>query len=213
MINASIGELKPVKQNLFSVLKDNTFFIISFFALLTGMFCGVLSVRFLGENFLSAIEQLLKNYITFRTSSGFLKVFSKIFLSCIIYMIIIFISGFGVSGLPVIPLAVFVRGFGTCSLAGVLYRDYSLKGIAFADLILLPSCIAADFIIIYAAGKSLSLSFKFCDLLKDLSSHGIAVRPQCITLLKTALLCTAAICFSSIIEAVFSCCFIKYFSF
>lgn len=211
MINAA--EIKPVKTNIFMCIKENSFFIISFFALLIGMLCGALSVRLLGEKYLSMIEDLIKGYISFRVSSGFFKVFSKVFLTGALFMAVIFLSGFGVSGLPVIPLTVFLRGFGTCALSGVLYRDYSLKGIAFADLILLPSCIVTDFIIIYAAGRSLALSFKFCELVRDLSSRGISVRPQCAALLKTCLWCTVAVILSSLVEAVFSCCFIKYFSF
>lgn len=210
-INAA--EVKPVKPNVLSYLKENSYFIISFFALLAGMLFGALSVRLLGAKYLSTIEEFIKGYISFRVSSGFFKVFSKVFLTGAVFIAVIILSGFGVSGLPVIPITVFLRGFGTCALAGVLYRDYSLKGIAFADLILLPSCIVTDFIIIYAAGRSLALSFKFCELVKDLSSRGISVRPQCIDLLKTCLRCTVIMVLSSLVEAAFSCCFIKYFSF
>lgn len=211
MINAV-----PIKRKSISaltLLSENKYFIITLFFLILGMLIGAVSINKLGNQFLNFIEGFFKSFIEYRTSAGFFSVFFKAFFSGTLYMFIIAISAFGISGLPIIPTVVFFRGFGTCALAGILYRNYSLTGIAFADLILLPSCLITSFIIVFAAAKSLELSSKFTDILRDVSSRGILVRPMCAGLIKTILWCMIAVIISSVIEAAFSTCFIGYFNF
>ena len=130
-----------------------------------------------------------------------------------IYMTVIGLSAFGVSGMAVLPCLMFFRGFGTCMLAGFLYRNYSLQGIAFADLIILPSCLVADFLLLYASGKAMELSKRFFDCLRDVSARGVILKPQCVDLLKKILRCTLIFVVVSLAESAFTVCFIKYFNF
>jgi hypothetical protein len=206
----------PVKRKTIgfvTLFSDNRFFIISLGILLLGMLLGALSVGKMGDGYLTALEKSFNSFIDFRNSAGFLSVFFKAFFLGTAYVFLISVSAFGVSGLGLIPVAVFFRGFGTTALAGLLYRNHSLLGIAFADLILLPSCLIMDFIIIYLSSKALSLSCRYLTLLKDVSSKGISIRPFCGELLKKLLWCMIAVVISSLIEAAFSACFIKYFNF
>ena len=205
-----------------TVLKDSTlvanirqskFFLLSAFLLTLGMLGGALSIKFLSGGTLAFVDDCFKEYLSYRSESGFFKIFLSSFCYGLIYIIIIAISSFGISGFAVTPFLLILRGFGTCSVSGLLYRNYSLQGIAFANLILLPSCIVTHFIIIHFANEGLNLTAKFYNILKDVSFKGIEIRPSCVRLLRSLLISVIALAIACVIEAVFSAGFIKYFDF
>jgi hypothetical protein len=127
--------------------------------------------------------------------------------------VIILVSSFGVGGLAVLPFMMFVRGFGTAAIAGFLYRNYSLEGIAFADLILLPSVVAVDVIFLYFSNDAFSLSYRFFELIRDVSSRGIEIRPSILIVFKRCVFSLIAVIVAAVVEAGFTVCFIKYFNF
>lgn len=195
------------------VIKSHKFFLFLLLSLLIGILSGALAVKGLGEPFDKLLDDWFRSFIAFRSSAGFWRIFFNCFLTGFIFVTIISLSAFGVSGVIIMPLLIFFRGFGTCILAGILYRNYSLQGIAFADLILLPPCIAADFILLYLSSESMELSKLFCDCLRDVSARGIVLRPNCIVFLKKILWCVISFILASLAEAAFTACFIKYFNF
>jgi stage II sporulation protein M len=177
------------------------------------MLFGALSINFLGDSFIKVVDNWFKSYIVFRAQKGFIEIFFSSFLSSTLYIIAIVLSSFGIGGIGLLPLLVFFRGFGTCALSGLLYRDFSLQGIAFANLILLPFFIAVDFILLYICNEALNVSFRFLDVLKDVSTRGANIRPQCLLLFKKTLVSVVFIVFVSLIESIFSISFVKYFIF
>lgn len=212
IVMESVKKKNTFNDTLQTVL-DNKYYLISFFILICGLLFGSLSVNSLGDGYLSAVETYFASFIEFRTSAGFLKIFFSCFLTVFSYLLVIILSSLGVIGIPIIPLTVFFRGFGSAVISGILYREYSLQGIAFANLILLPAAVVTDFIIVYIAGKCLELSCKFMSLLKDFSSRGIVIKADCAYVFKKSLLCVLISIIVSAVEAVFSAGFIKYFNF
>lgn len=194
-------------------LRESKFFIICLAVLLLGMFTGAVSVNLLSDSSSGIIESLFKAFLDFRTDSSFLRIFLSAFVSGMIYVFVICLSSFGVCGFPIIPFLLFVRGVGSCAVAGVLYRDYSLQGIAFANLILLPSALITDFILLYLSNEGFKLSSKFYGIIKDVSARGIEIRPECIRMLRVTLISILCISAASLIEAAFSVSFIKFFNF
>lgn len=204
----------PEKLNRYiSAVKSNKFFIFLLSVLIAGMLSGALAVKGMGDTVDALLNAWFRSFLSFRLSAGFWKIFFNCFLTGFIYMTVIGLSAFGVSGMAVLPCLMFFRGFGTCMLAGFLYRNYSLQGIAFADLIILPSCLVADFLLLYASGKAMELSKRFFDCLRDVSARGVILKPQCVDLLKKILHCTLIFVVVSLAEAAFTVCFIKYFNF
>lgn len=202
--------------NFSSRFKDigkHKYFLILLCFLVVGMLFGSLSARGVGGIFQTVIDKWFDSFISYKKTAGFIDVFFKSFLTGITYLILIAVFSFGISGTAVLPLIQFLRGFGTCILGGILYKNYSLSGIAFADLILLPSCIATDFVLLFSSEKGMELSVLFCKSLKDVSVRGVVIKPEAIFFLKRVLLCMLAYIGISLAEATFTTCFIKYFNF
>lgn len=206
---------KPPKKiaGIIEQLKDNKFYIILLVFLIFGMLIGSLTINEIGEPFLNLINEWFKSFVNFRSTAGFIKIFFNVFLTSLTYIFLIGVSAFGIGGLPIIPLIIFLRGYGTISISSILYCKYSLQGIAFADLILLPSCIALDFIILYFSSVSFKTSYDFLRAIKYNDDSHAELRLSCVKLLHKALFCLIAIIIASLIEAAFTACFIDYFNF
>lgn len=203
------GHIKSFKASFL----ENKFFFLCLIILTAGMLVGALSVNFLNEKYSRFIEEWFLSFFKFRSTAGFSKVFFNIFLSGIAYFLIVLLSSLGLTGVITLPIVVFFRGFSSCLLSGFLYREYSLTGIAFADLILLPSVISTSFLLIYISAEAVSVSFSFLDILKDVSSRGITVRPLMLKFLRKFLIILLIFIVFSTIEAIFSVSFTHYFSF
>lgn len=197
----------------FKEIGKHKYFLILLCFLLVGMLFGSFSARGFDGVFQTVIDKWFDSFISYKKTAGFIDIFFKSFLSGITYFVIIAVFSFGVSGTAVLPLIQFLRGFGTCILAGILYKNYSLSGIAFADLILLPPCIAADFTLLFSSEKGMELSVLFLGGLKDVSVRGVVIKPEALVFLKRVLLCMLAYIGISLAEATFTTCFIKYFNF
>lgn len=189
------------------------FFLFLLLFLILGMLFGALAAKGINESFDSVIENLFNSFLKFRRTSGFTNLFFSLFLSSFIFLTLIGLSSFGVSGIVILPFLILIKGFGTCLISGILYRDFSLSGIAFADLILLPFCVANDFIAVYASGKGMELSSLFLGSLKDVSARGITLKPEVLVFLRKILLCMLCSAVIAFAEAMFTLCFIKYFNF
>ena len=94
----------------------------------------------------------------------------------------------------------------------MLYREFSLQGIVFADLILLPAVLAINFLIVCFSAKGMQLSWTFFSLIRDRSARGVEIRPVCILLLGKCIKCMLLIGIISIVEALLSVGFIGYFN-
>lgn len=193
--------------------RENKFFFLCLTLIVAGMLAGSLAVNLLSGEYLIFIKDWFLSFFKFRSTAGFSRVFFNIFLSGTVYFVLVLLSSLGLTGVITLPIVVFFRGFGTCLLAGFLYREYSLTGIAFADLILLPGVLATDFLFIYICAEAVSVSFSFLDILKDVSSRGIMVRPLMLKFLRKFLIVMLLFCIFSLIEALFSVNFTHYFSF
>ena len=193
--------------------RENKFFFLCLTLIVAGMLAGSLAVNLLSGEYLIFIKDWFLSFFKFRSTAGFSRVFFNIFLSGTVYFVLVLLSSLGLTGVITLPLVVFFRGFGTCLLAGFLYREYSLTGIAFADLILLPGVLATDFLLIYICAEAVSVSFSFLDILKDVSSRGIMVRPLMLKFLRKFLIIMLIFALLSTVEAIFSVSFTHYFSF
>lgn len=104
------------------------------------------------------------NFITARTGVKFLKIVFSSFLSSMFFMIISFISGTSIIGVILVPLCVAFRGYLYGVVSALLYSEYSLKGIAFHAVILLPSAIIFTIAFILSARESVRFSLVLAKL-------------------------------------------------
>ena len=182
----AVKNTKKFEKYLNAVLEHKFYFVLLLF-LIFGMFIGALSVRLLNGEYNLFIKQWFASFIEFRTTFGFWKILFNSFLTSLVYLIIVSISGFGVGGMIILPLLIFFKGFGACLLSGILYRDYSLQGIAFADLILLPSALAAILVLLYLCESAMNVSKRFYNCINDLNYTNGVLRSECFTYLKRLL--------------------------
>ena len=209
-------QINKTKFSIFeflSPLKENRFFVILLLFLLIGMFFGAISVAQFENNYFEFLEKLITSFVSYKSNSSFIQLFFSFFIKCISLIFIIIISAFGICGIPLLPIIIFMRGFTVSIISGMLYRQFSLQGIAFADLILLPSCLALNFVLLYLSSNAMSLSWEFVNVLRDCSSRGIVIKPKCIFFLQKSLKCMFAVIFISVADSALSLGFIKYFNF
>ncbi len=189
------------------------FFLSLLLFLIIGMLFGALAAKGINKTFDATINEWFNSFFEFRRTSGFTNLFFSLFLSSFVFLVVISLSSFGISGVIILPILMLTKGFGTCLISGILYRDFSLSGIAFADLILLPFCVANDFIGVYISGKGMELSSHFLSSLKDISARGTILKPEAIVFLKKLLLCMLSSAVISLAEATFTICLMRYFNF
>ena len=189
------------------------FFLSLLSFLILGMLFGAFAAKGISSIFDVVIKNWFESFLNFRKTSGFVSLFFSMFLTSFIFLLIISLSSFGISGIVILPLLTMIRGFGTCLISGILYKEFSLSGIAFADLILLPFCVANDFLVVYISGKGMELSLNFINIIKNVSARGISLKPNVLAFLRKNLLCVLGSAVISLAEAMFTTCFIKYFNF
>ena len=194
-------------------LKDHSAFLVLLLFMLIGMLCGSLSVHELREPYLQFTEKWFDSFLSERVESSFFDLFFDSFLSSSLFIALTIISSIGISGIPMLPLAVFLRGFCTSAVFGLLYRDHSLQGIAFADLLLLPSNLCFNFLLLLISANALKLSFDFLQLIKKNGSESMLLKAELFSFFRKILYSTAVFTLISAAEALFTVCFIKYFNF
>lgn len=207
-----MNSCKPKNTFLFFIY-DNRNFLISLLFLLSGIFIGALT--FGNDTVYSGVfkEEAFLSYFVIRRGFSFFTLFFYSFISAVIYVSAIFIAAFGISGIPIIPLILFFRGFGTCTVACVLYNSYLLKGVAYFCLVLLLPMLLLDFVLILYSAYAFEVSGCFLSLLRDISSRGIKVRPYAVIFLKKTAFCLLYVFCIALLEALLSECLSAFFVF
>ncbi len=103
-----------------------------------GLVFGVFSSNKSLQNY---FKLYVEEFITFRNASSFLKVAVNSFLESLTFIFILYALGTSVFGMITSPIMVFLKGYYFGGLFSLLYSQFSLKGIAFAAVIILPSAI------------------------------------------------------------------------
>lgn len=161
-------------------------------------------------NTLSADNFLV--YLKVRINQPVYKIFLQAMLNALIVPLCIFLGGTSLVGVALCPAIVLLNGYTYGALAGYLYSEFSLKGIAFNALMLIPSTLIGAVTVI-VCGK---LAFNFSLILvKSSIPKGQSVnlynafqyycKRFCVALLLIAL--------SAAVDAIMSVAFINFFTF
>ena len=192
---------------------EHKYYLILFSFLLTGMLIGAILVQFINEPFSNAVNEWVMSFLDIRMTGSYGKLFFSCYLSAFLCVVVICLSAFGIIGLPLMPVMVFVRGLGTCLLAGVLYSEFSLQGIMYANLVLLPFCIIFDFMLLYLSSASMELSRQFLSVLLIGSDKLKTLKTKGIKLLRRAVSVCVVLIPTSLLDATFNVLLIKYIDF
>ncbi len=106
--------------------------------LLTGLVCGAVYARFADSAFLKSIDFLFITNLDARLGQGAFTTFCACFASDFLFLLLVYLFGMTLWGIPFEALTVLLKGFGTGLTAGYLCLTYSLSGVGFYLLVLLP---------------------------------------------------------------------------
>ncbi len=109
------------------------------------------------------IKRYFEDFFEIR-KTGFISIFFDSFKDLFLYLLLIYMSGTSALGVAVSPLLIFWCGFKYGSLISYIYSQYSIKGIAFNSVIIIPSAIICVIVFIFAARFSIEFSLDIARL-------------------------------------------------
>ena len=162
------------------------------------------------QNILKLSEYFLNIYLSQRTGVSFFSVLFGSFFTSLLTLLFVFVSGASMLGVITVPIWVALRGFLYGTVSSYLYSEYSVRGIAFNAVMVIPSAIVFVISFLLAAKESVKFSVIMAKLTLPRSKPVnlyIDFRNYCA---RYTFFCVA-ILISALIDAVLSCSFIKFF--
>lgn len=106
--------------------------------LLAGLVCGTIYAHIAGSEFLKSLDFLFMTNLEARLAQSVFEAFCACFASDFLFLLLVYLFGLTPWGVPFVGLTVLLKGFGTGLTAGYLSMTYSLSGVGFYLLVLLP---------------------------------------------------------------------------
>lgn len=108
------------------------------FLILLGLTVGSIYAKNADTQLLNSLDFLFTTNLDARLKESAIGIFSACFASDFLFLFTLFLLGLAPWGIPIMPLVVFFKGFGTGITAGYLFITYSLTGAGFYLLVILP---------------------------------------------------------------------------
>jgi hypothetical protein len=147
-------------KNFVSIINENNILIFMVFCFLLGNLISILVFK-LNNTQNNFYETEFKEYIS-DFDGNFGKVFTASALQIAPYMCLIFLAGTSMAGSIITPLIIALRGAKLGFISSYLYVHFSLNGIIFNILLIIPSAVLTALSLIFsgreAFGFSLSLA-------------------------------------------------------
>ena len=191
------------------VLFKNKLLIISIAVFLAGIIFGIISVGKY-KNLTDFSAGFITDFMDLRNTERFSKILLSSFFRSIAVLIVFAVFGTSMFGVVTAPFLLSVIGVIYGNITAYLYSEFALKGIAFNAVIFLPSVIVFLIVLLLASKEAVNFSLKISSL--TFSKSGLYnLTLEFKKFLISFLLFISAALVSSIIDAVISCSFIKYF--
>jgi len=160
-----IGKIINLKgyNKIFIFLKENCVLLILLIFFILGLCVGIFSFKGF-EEFAAYSQKSYEEYINLRVEQDFFGIVFKSFFDSFTYICLTFILGCCVFGVAIIPFSAFLSGLEYGGLLALLYSEYTLKGIAFNTVAVLPSAVIFLTGLILSARESIWFSLKFIRL-------------------------------------------------
>ena len=191
------------------VLFKNKLLIISLAVFLAGIIFGIISVGKY-KNLTDFSAGFITDFMNLRNTEKFSKILLSSFFNSVTVLIVFAVFGTSMFGVVTVPFLLSVIGVIYGNITAYLYSEFALKGIAFNAVIFLPSVIVFLIVLLLASKEAVNFSLKISSL--TFSKSGLYnLTLEFKKFLISFLLFISAALVSSIIDAVISCSFIKYF--
>lgn len=191
------------------VLFKNKLLIISLAVFLAGIIFGIISVGKY-KNLTDFSAGFITDFMNLRNTEKFSKILLSSFFRSVTVLIIFAVFGTSMFGVVTVPFLLSVIGVVYGNITAYLYSEFALKGIAFNAVIFLPSVVVFLIVLLLASKEAVNFSLKISSL-TFVKSGLYNLTLEFKKFLISFLLFISAALVSSIIDAVISCSFIKYF--
>lgn len=191
------------------VLFKNKLLIISLAVFLAGIIFGIISIGKY-KNLTDFSSGFITEFMDLRNTEKFSKILLSSFFNSVTVLIVFAVFGTSMFGVVTVPFLLSVIGVIYGNITAYLYSEFALKGIAFNAVIFLPSVIVFLIVLLLASKEAVNFSLKISSF--TFSKSGLYnLTLEFKKFLISFLLFISAALVSSIIDAVISCSFIKYF--
>ena len=127
---------------------------------------GSLCINFINtENPLSA-NNFIDSFISKRENAAFTSILISAFISNFMILIVLFLFGICIIGVPAGFIAAIIKGLGIGYSAGYLYTAYGFKGFIFNLIIIFPTAFLVSLVLITAAKESIKFSKTLLRIIK-----------------------------------------------
>lgn len=149
----------------------------------------------------------VERFVALRSGESFVSVALSSFMSSALVLLVLFASGTSMLGVVLVPFLAALRGVFYGGVSALLYSEYSVKGIAFNAVLIVPSAFIFVIALMLAARESMRFSLLIAKIsLPGSSSVNLAFdfKNYCGRYLFIALIALA----SALTDAVLSCSFL-----
>ncbi len=206
------GRVVSLKRTgIFKIVNKDKTKIFLFTLLLIGIVFGIILFSE-KQNTNVFVGKFFNFYIKSRSYSNFLKIFASSVLFFIVIDLIFLVSSISLSGAITIPVFILFLGYMFGSFMSFNYYNYSLKGLAFNAILIIPIFISY-FIVLISTAK---FSFSFAVMLSTLvinNEKSIKISIEFITLIKKYLMLLLFTIIISLFDSLLGFYLIKLFDF
>lgn len=163
-----INTIKFNKKQIIPPEKDREVkgLIITVALFASGMIIGSGLYNYQNNNITDILNNVFFQNIHFQNYSVFHSLINEIIVN-IFFLALIFFSGISCAGIPVIILTVFIKGMSTGMLAGFLFSSYSINGICYYLITILPAYVFLNACFLISANNSYFLSWDITSIIMD----------------------------------------------
>ena len=163
----------------------------------SGMIIGAGLFRSTPEN-ISEFSEIFDNFILTRTDETVLQLFFNSLIINLTFILISFFAGMSCFGFPITVILPVIKGFGYGVIAGYLFSEYTMSGIGYYLLTILPGGIISNATLLYICNEACFLS---ADTLMIVLGKKQADKNKTILYVKKILLLIMITVFSSFLDS------------
>lgn len=142
-------------NGVLNFISKNRVIIFLCVVFILGLVFGIVSKH---TSMMNYFKLYIQEFITLRSSASFIKIALNSFFESLTFVFILYALGTSVFGMITSPIMVFLKGYFFGGLLSLLYSQFSLKGIAFNAVLILPSAIFLVLAILLAGENSIRFS-------------------------------------------------------
>lgn len=199
------------KLNSFAIFRKNKLFIFLCFAFIIGIVIGTLSL-FTHSRASDYAGSIFSEYINSRQELSFFSVFFTEFLKYLTVCFAFFIFGTSVIGVIISPILCCLLGTYYGIISSFAYSNFTLKGIAFNAVILIPPAIFFAVCAFFSAKEAFNFSASMIKLVLP-KSRPMNLSGEFKLYCGRFIIIIGLLLLSAVVDAAVSSSFLKHFSF